>query len=258
MAESPPKKPLLGGTGVWAEPAARRLPGLPPRLPALAAEDASGDAGALAHPGLRVPLTQPRPPPPGTRRAAPTPAGPLPLGAFMSTKRQFGAAAHATAAAAASAAAAAAAAQGPRADALRETLVHLIMDSAGPAHDIHAAAAAAAGSGGSSDDDAPAADDPTARFLLYLKYGVDAVNVGSLDDAWLEHVFARVDPALLRGTDALREDLSDEVRDDYLRGIKQVIIGLLPFALCLLACALCPCLVPFRAGGTGFVPFFDL
>ncbi|XP_019854285.1 PREDICTED: dynein heavy chain 7, axonemal-like [Amphimedon queenslandica] len=77
-----------------------------------------------------------------------------------------------------------------------------------------------------ADGDLSANEKDTLRYLYYIQRGIDTEHVAPMEDSWLEHVMSllhqklRTSPRLA----SLLEKLCDEMRDDYLLGVKKSIV----------------------------------
>merc|ERR1712048_1441038 len=61
------------------------------------------------------------------------------------------------------------------------------------------------------------------KYNYYITHGVETEDVAPLEDHWLGNMFSLVDNSL-KHHEALVEDLSNEVRDDYLLSVKKAIV----------------------------------
>ena len=61
------------------------------------------------------------------------------------------------------------------------------------------------------------------RYLYYVNNGIDTDHIAPLEDSWLSHVLS-LTPAHLQDTFvATVEQLSEEMREDYLLSVKKAI-----------------------------------
>ena len=63
----------------------------------------------------------------------------------------------------------------------------------------------------------------TQRYLYYINNGIDTDHVAPLEGEWLEHVLDKISPALKAYCPPSVERLSEEMREDYLLGVKKSI-----------------------------------
>jgi dynein heavy chain len=75
-------------------------------------------------------------------------------------------------------------------------------------------------------DKTSAAEKDTLRYLYYIQRGIDTIHVAPLESSWLNHVMGLLSPHLKSSPhlSGLLENLCDEMRDDYLLGVKKSII----------------------------------
>ena len=66
---------------------------------------------------------------------------------------------------------------------------------------------------------------PAQRYLYYINNGIDTDHVAPLEEVWLAHVLGKIPRPLKARCAASIERLSEEMREDYLLGVKKSIGG---------------------------------
>jgi len=62
------------------------------------------------------------------------------------------------------------------------------------------------------------------RYNYYITHGIDTDHIAPLDRSWVGRVLALLAPRLRHDKDDLIGCLVDEMRDDYLLGVKKAIV----------------------------------
>lgn len=74
------------------------------------------------------------------------------------------------------------------------------------------------------------------RYYYYIHNGIDTEHVAPMEDIWLEHVLDLVPDELKIGHDVTIENLSDEMREDYLLSVKKAIGNINDFVNLMSSC----------------------
>lgn len=61
------------------------------------------------------------------------------------------------------------------------------------------------------------------RYYYYIHNGIDTVHVAPIDKIWLAHVMGLIPPKLQKWRDLL-EELTDEMKEDFLMSVKKGIV----------------------------------
>ncbi|XP_071822297.1 dynein axonemal heavy chain 7-like isoform X1 [Apostichopus japonicus] len=69
-----------------------------------------------------------------------------------------------------------------------------------------------------------AAEKDILRYYYYIHHGIDTEHVAPMEDSWLEKVLKLLAPSLKDGHNETIENLSDEMREDYLLSVKKAIV----------------------------------
>ncbi|KAL3855114.1 hypothetical protein ACJMK2_014343, partial [Sinanodonta woodiana] len=105
----------------------------------------------------------------------------------------------------------------------RKTLVDIIMQEEGMPHS--STASLNADPLQSSRTGSPTtAEKDILRYYYYIHHGIDTEHVAPMEDSWLENVLALVSERLKDGHLETIDNLSDEMREDYLLSVKKAIV----------------------------------
>ncbi|XP_052827203.1 dynein axonemal heavy chain 7 [Octopus bimaculoides] len=69
-----------------------------------------------------------------------------------------------------------------------------------------------------------AAEKDTLRYYYYIHNGIDTTHVAAMEDSWLENVFRLVPKKARECNKTIVENLSEEMREDYLMSVKKAIV----------------------------------
>ncbi|BFZ21958.1 hypothetical protein BsWGS_24997 [Bradybaena similaris] len=69
-----------------------------------------------------------------------------------------------------------------------------------------------------------AAEKDILRYYYYIHHGIDTEHVAPMEDAWLQNVLKLISAKLKEGHQDTIDNLSDEMRDDYLLSVKKAIV----------------------------------
>lgn len=77
-----------------------------------------------------------------------------------------------------------------------------------------------------SEESGDTSEKNVLRYLYYIQRGIDTEHVAPLEDSWLDHVMELLDNKLKTSTvlSESLEKLRDEMRDDYMLGVKKSIV----------------------------------